>query len=607
MIKSKIFRKIALWQLGLILATALVIVLLVTPRVERETLEQLEESLDAQAAMLRDASRPVLTQPATTTVEAFDARVRALGQETGTRFTVIAADGMVLVDSLGLETTLQDPHGNRPEIQQARSSGVRGASTRHSRTTGLDFRYVALPVFEAGTLVGYARTSFDMSAVDRRRAALWGHVGLGVAVAALLALIGGLILSRRFATRLGAMSAAARRMALGEPAGWLPTDRRDEEGDLARAIQEVDLKLRDRLDTLARERNELSGVLGSMHEGVVAVDREQRVVHMNALAREYLHVKDGNPVSQPLWDTTRIADVSDLIDQVLDDGEERSAEIRVADHPPARTLEVHVSPLEGHDGSVAGVVLVLHDVTELRRLEAMRTEFVANVSHELKTPLAAIQGLVETLADDGDMDAEVRQRFLGRARSQVLRLSSLVTDLLALSQVESEARTLERSGIDLRDVARESARRLDLTGRSPDLTLSVELPDEPVPVLGDEEALGRAVDNLLDNAVKYTESGGRIRLRLAPRGDSAVVTITDTGIGIEERHLDRIFERFYRVDKARSRALGGTGLGLAIVKHLVEAHGGGVQVESEAGAGSTFRILLPLDPLDAPGREEQEG
>jgi len=313
-------------------------------------------------------------------------------------------------------------------------------------------------------------------------------------------------------------------------------------------------------------------------------------------------------IGQHVWDTTRVGDVSEFVDKVLADGREQSAEIRVADHPPPRTLEIHASPLMAPSGGIGGAVLVLHDVTDLRRLEAMRTDFVANVSHELKTPLAAIQGLIETLADDEGMEGEVRQRFLGRARDQVLRLSALVTDLLALSQVESEARSLERRSLDLRDVLQESESRLDLTGRMRELDVAVELPDEIVPVLGDEEALGRIVDNLLDNAVKYTEDGGEIRVRLTTEGDHAAIEIGDTGIGIEERHLSRIFERFYRVDKARSRALGGTGLGLAIVKHLVEAHGGRVEVESEPGEGTNFRLLLPLDPLDAAGlvREAEE-
>ena len=439
MIRSRLFRKVVLWQLTLILLTALAVVLVATPRVERETLEQVEETLAAEAAMLRDIARPALLAPEDEPlVETLATRLRALGEETGSRFTVIAADGRVLADSLGLQATMTDPHANRPEIQQARETGKQGTSTRHSRTTNLDLRYLALPVFEGERLVGFARASMDTKTIESRRKAMWGHVGLGVAVASVLALVGGLILSRRFTRRLGAMSAAARRMARGEPAGRLPTDRRDEEGDLARAITEVDSQLRERLQALGRERNQLSGVLASMSEGVVAVDREQRIVHMNAVAAGLLRVRSKDVLGRRFWETTRVAEIRDLIDGVLSDGEARTEEVRVADHPPPRRLQLNASALKGANGDAGGAVLVLHDVTGLRRLESMRTDFVANVSHELKTPLAAIQGLIETLADDDGMDGETRKRFLGRARSQVVRLSSLVTDLLSLSQVESE-------------------------------------------------------------------------------------------------------------------------------------------------------------------------
>jgi two-component system phosphate regulon sensor histidine kinase PhoR len=598
-IRSRLFRKVALWQLTLILLTALAVVLVATPRVERETLEQVEETLAAEAAMLRDIARPALLAPENEPlVETLATRLRALGKETGSRFTVIAVDGRVLADSLGLQATMTDPHANRPEIQQARETGKQGTSTRYSRTTNLDLRYLALPVFEGERLVGFARASMDTKTIESRRKAMWGHVGLGVAVASVLALVGGLILSRRFARRLGAMSAAARRMARGEPAGRLPTDRKDEEGDLARAIMEVDSQLRERLQALGRERNQLSGVLASMSEGVVAVDREQRIVHMNAVAAGLLRVRSEDVLGKRLWETTRVAEIRDLIDGVLSDGEARTEEVRVADHPPPRRLQLNASALKGANGDAGGAVLVLHDVTGLRRLESMRTDFVANVSHELKTPLAAIQGLIETLADDGGMDGETRERFLERARSQVVRLSSLVTDLLSLSQVESESRSLERHPLDLREVLEESAGRIDLSGRS--RRLALDLPDDPVAVLGDGEALGRIVDNLLDNAVKYTEDTDEIHLRLTTANDTATIEVQDTGIGIEPNHHERIFERFYRVDKARSRELGGTGLGLAIVRHLVEAQSGRIEVESVPGRGSTFRIHLPLEPLDAP-------
>ena len=253
-----------------------------------------------------------------------------------------------------------------------------------------------------------------------------------------------------------------------------------------------------------------------------------------------------------------------------------------------------------------GAVIVLHDVTELIRLETVRRDFVANVSHELKTPLTAIRGLLETLLDDASMDAEMRRRFLEKAHVQGLRLTALVQDLLALSRIESEEGAVEHRRMDLCETVRAAVRRIDptLTGRA--LTLDVSLPDEPVYVFGDEEAIRQITDNLLDNAFKYTPDGGSIGVRVSRQEENAVIRVKDSGIGIEAIHLDRIFERFYRVDKARSRELGGTGLGLAIVKHLVEALRGTIDVASEVGRGTTFRVFLPsasspsLDTEDPP-------
>jgi two-component system phosphate regulon sensor histidine kinase PhoR len=239
-------------------------------------------------------------------------------------------------------------------------------------------------------------------------------------------------------------------------------------------------------------------------------------------------------------------------------------------------------------------VVVLHDVTELRRLERIRRDFVVNVSHELKTPLTAIRGFIETLMDDPDIDMDTRSRFLARVNDQTLRLSTLVSDLLVLSRVEAEAGGIERRPVRLRQMLGECANRLTAGRLGDSLAFEQEMPDEPVIVLGDEEGLRQVVDNLLDNAIKYTPKGGNVTLRLSVEEGSAVLEVEDTGIGIEAQPIDRIFERFYRVDKASSRELGGTGLGLAIVKHIVGSHNGRLAVTSEPGQGSTFRVTLPL-------------
>ena len=248
--------------------------------------------------------------------------------------------------------------------------------------------------------------------------------------------------------------------------------------------------------------------------------------------------------------------------------------------------------------------MVLDDLTQLQRLERVRTDFVANVSHELKTPVTAISGLVETLIESEEMDEETRSRFLGKIQNQSLRLSSLVADLLALSRVEArDEQQLELRRMDLRMTALDSVRRATVAAEEKGIQLHSHLPEDAVNVNGDEEALRQVVDNLLDNAIKYTQGGGGVSLSVEVEGDSAILLVKDSGIGIEAEHQERIFERFYRVDKARSREVGGTGLGLSIVKHFTASMGGAVGVESEPGVGTVFRVELPLaeeEEVEAP-------
>jgi two-component system phosphate regulon sensor histidine kinase PhoR len=258
------------------------------------------------------------------------------------------------------------------------------------------------------------------------------------------------------------------------------------------------------------------------------------------------------------------------------------------------TIDLRASPLRDAEGGLSGAVAVLHDVSELRRLESVRRDFVANVSHELKTPLTAIRGFVETLLSDPRLEPATRQRFLERIRDQSERLSLLVADLLTLARIESQQIERELYVLDLRGALREAALRFGPQCQGQGIALELaELPDEPLEVRSDPESIREIVDNLMDNAIKYTPSGGRVRLGARRVGDQVEISVSDTGIGIEPRDQERVFERFYRVDKARSRELGGTGLGLSIVKHLALALEGGVSLESRPGRGSTFFVHLP--------------
>jgi two-component system phosphate regulon sensor histidine kinase PhoR len=362
-------------------------------------------------------------------------------------------------------------------------------------------------------------------------------------------------------------------------------------GDLARAFNRMAAQLRERLKLLEHEREKLETVLESMTEGVVAVDQDERLLHLNRSAREMLGIAPVAPRGRGLVEVIRQPELIEVLRAAARDRREHVEDVRLHASGRDRVLAIHAAPL-GPRGAVAVVL----DVTALRRLETVRRDFVANVSHEIKTPLAAMLGLVDTLVDDQAMAPDVRARFLGKLRDNVHRLTDLATDLLHLSRAETEPITA-REAVDLDAAGSAVVDRFTATARAKGVAL-VHAPAAGAAVLCwcDPTALVQILDNLVDNAVKYTPAGGRVELRTGRRDAHVAVEVSDTGIGIEPSEQARVFERFYRVDKARSRDVPGTGLGLSIVKHLVEAHGGAVELESWPGRGSTFRVLLPPPP-----------
>lgn len=424
-----------------------------------------------------------------------------------------------------------------------------------------------------------------------------GRVGpVLVWTAALLAGLGVGLAAGKLARR--ARSLLARASALGSPAPPGGAGSGDEFARLEACLEENEASFVEQVEQLKAERNQLTAVLGGMVEGVVAIDRDRRVLHLNAVAANWF----GRPgpelaVGRPIYELSRQPEVSGALIEAMEERTQVSrtfALVRLAGEDGGR-FELNASPLlsSRRDGElVEGAVAVIHDITELERLESVRRDFVSNVSHELKTPLTAIHGYVETLLDADPIDGPTRGRFLRKIRRQSNRLGALVSDLLTLSRIESSAEHPERV-LDLRSAAGEVLNLLGPAGEERDLELVAEFPDEAVEVVGEEEAIRQALSNLVDNAVKYSSAGGRVLVRLQARKGRAVLEVEDQGPGIASEHLDRIFERFYRVDRARSRELGGTGLGLAIVKNVARRHGGGVEVESEQGRGSTFRLWLP--------------
>jgi two-component system phosphate regulon sensor histidine kinase PhoR len=370
-------------------------------------------------------------------------------------------------------------------------------------------------------------------------------------------------------------------------------------GSLAGSINELADRLNQRSDGANRQSQQLLAILSSMVEGVIAVDSDEHIVHLNEAAARMLSLNQHEAIGGRVWEVLRNPQVLQPLQDVLRDGVQRSAEVLIPGRKSDQVIELAAAALRVRGRTVAGAVAVLHDVTELRRLQGIRKDFMTNVSHELKTPLTAISGLVEAMLDEPDMPEDQRMHFLSRVQAQNDRLIALVRDLLTLSRIEADSFDLPLSRVDIGSVLQESLRTLGPRAEASKLELHVVLPESPLYSLSNPEAIRQIVDNLIDNAIKYTPEGGAVKVGLAERNGKIECVVSDSGVGIPEEEQERVFERFYRVDKARSREVGGTGLGLSIVKHLARAIGAGLKLESALGHGTTFTLVLhPAESSD---------
>jgi two-component system phosphate regulon sensor histidine kinase PhoR len=559
-------------------------------------LDHTERELQARAALVREQVMPAITAD---TPQQLESLVQRLGQASGTRITVIAADrpgaakGVVLADS-DSDPTLMENHATRPEFLTA-LLGRPGRAIRYSETLRQDFMYVAVPVTEDGRLTTIVRAAVPLTRVNDALASLYGSIAVSAIVAAVLAALIGLYVSRRISRQMNEIKVGAERLAAGDFTHKLFVPRVEEFASVAESINQMAEELDDKLRRLTHERNEREAVLASMVEGVLAVDTDERVIAVNAAAARLLDTDPAMAEGKAIQEIVRNPDLQHVVAQTLGGHRPVEADIVMRVGAEERNLQANGTLLHGDgEGGDVGAVVVLNDVTRLKRLEAVRRDFVANVSHELKTPVTSIKGFAETLEDGALDDPDTARRFVRIIAGQADRLNSIIEDLLALSTLEQsgDSPLLQLEEADLCDVV---AVALEVCGPKAEAK-HVELRDTcPGRLLArvSPPLLEQAVVNLVDNAVKYSSEGGAVEVGLAEADDEFVISVSDKGPGIAREHLPRLFERFYRVDKARSRDLGGTGLGLAIVKHIAQIHGGRVSVESVVGGGSTFRVHLP--------------
>jgi two-component system, OmpR family, phosphate regulon sensor histidine kinase PhoR len=559
-------------------------------------LSQIRQDLLNQAYLLTDLFVPLL-EPLRQ--RELDRRCKQVGGKVLTRFTVILPNGKVVGDSEAVPDDMEN-HGDRPEIRQALKGSV-GSAVRFSGTLRQRMLYVAIPIPDKhkSALYGVIRISIATDAIDEQLRTLQIRIALGGVIIAVLASLVCLAISRRITRPIEAMRQGAARYARGDLSHRLHPPETRELAGLAAAMNQMAQDLEERIQAVIRQRNESQAVLSSMVEGVIALDREERIMHLNQAAARLLNRRVDYLRGRSIQEVMRNRDLHHLVNTTLSEGANTEGDITLYQNGD-QIFNIRCTSLMDPGGISIGALLVINDVTQLRRLENMRSDFAANVSHEIKTPLTAIQGFVETLHQGAVDDPAEVDRFLGIIQKHVRRLTAIIDDLMRLSRLEQdqESRRLAMETGLVADVIRTAVGLC--RGKADERRITVEVAcEEGLTAEMDAELMEQAVVNLLDNAIKYSLAGSRIEVGARRHHEEIRIHVRDQGMGIPSGHLSRLFERFYRVDKARSRNMGGTGLGLAIVKHIIQAHGGQVTVQSAQQRGSTFTLHLPGRPVQA--------
>jgi two-component system phosphate regulon sensor histidine kinase PhoR len=570
-------------------ASALLAVLvLVGPGLRQRAIDQVQERLLAEAKLVaRVVEEPLARGAGASEV---DTLVDEAARDVQARISVIAPDGRVLGDSSlsGEALARMENHAGRPEVAEALRIG-QGQSIRHSTTVEDDLLYVAVPVRSQGRLVGVARVAYPLTAVVEQATALRRAVALALSIAFAITAAVSALLAPSLLGPLRSIMDTARRFAAGDMAARIPKVRGDELGELARILNQSADRLQARLTESGRERARTEAILKAMEEGILAVDHRGTVLLANDALRRDFELEE--PVGRHYLESVRQSEVGEVLEAVLKTGERRVAEVEILHL--RRFFGIVGVPYPGDGDAPPGALLTFHDVTERHRVDRIRRDFVANASHELRTPLTSIRGFVEALEDGAVDEPQRAERFLGKIRTHADRMAALIQDLLDLSRLEAGERPPQLAEVDIAEIVADVMGSLQEAAARRQITLE-QKGSEVQTLITDADRVRGIVENFVDNAIKYTPAGGHVEIHVRPLPQGAArIEVEDDGPGIPAEHLPRLFERFYRVDKARSREIGGTGLGLAIVKHLAESIDASVDVTSEVGTGSCFSLTLP--------------
>jgi two-component system phosphate regulon sensor histidine kinase PhoR len=568
----------------LILLTMLGLGIYLSSFIRQMYLTELEAQLSNEANLIGDNLLPFLTD--NVNLDKLDLAAKHWGELVGARITIIAPDGTVISESQENRLSM-DNHINRPEVIAALSHN-RGSSIRYSNTAGYDMLYYATLIKIDNEVLAVLRLALPLQAVDSKITGLQQTLsGITLLVAAIAVLLTILIASQTTRS-IRELTKASERMASGDLDIHLPIPADDDTGQLSRALNKMAIQLRNEVETLQSEQSKLTAILQQMTDGLVMVNHLGIVQLINPAAEDMFMVSEGEAVGQSLAISLRQHQIVELWQRTKATGEVQSTTFEVS----SRRLYLQGIAVPMHQEQVGNILLLFQNLTRQRYLETVRRDFISNISHELRTPLAALKALTETLQENALDDPPAARLFIQRMETEVDSLSQIVSELLELSRIESGRVPLNLKFTAPAEILGPAVERLRLTAERAGLEITVDCPKDLPLMFADPSRLEQVIVNLLHNAIKFTPNGGQIDVSARLISGAIAFSVRDTGIGIAEDDLPRIFERFFKADRARSS--GGTGLGLAISHHIVEAHGGKIWVESIEGKGSTFSFSIPL-------------
>lgn len=546
-----------------------------------------EKDLVEQARLISSIIEPYLIEKNYPPIASI---TRDLGERVNTRITIIRKDGKVLGDS-NYNFNKMENHAGRPEIKKA-LEGSKGVATRYSTTLDIDTMYVALPLEYQGEVIAIIRVSLPLIEINKTLFNLEMIILTGIILASSIAVLLSIKLSRTITEPIKSINNTAKKIAQGDLEQKIFTRSKDELGQLSHAINDMTLALKKQIQEVTAGKKRIEAILNHMVSGVLVISNRGIIQSINPEAIRMFGTSIKKAINKPYQSVIRNFGLQEMIEKVINTGEVESYEFSTI-YPENLTLKAYIAPVN-HEGENKQIVIVFHDITMLRQLEKMKTDFVANASHELRTPVAAIKGFAETLLDGALENETLSKRFIAIIDKEADRLIRLINDLLDLSRIEAKGAQLSAEPIDIGKLLHSSVVNLSNEAAEKEVKLEINVANDLPPVRANKDMITQAFVNLIDNAIKYTNSGGKVEVGAVVDEGYLKIKFKDSGIGIPKEDVPRIFERFYRVDKARSKEVGGTGLGLSIVKHIMELHKGYVHVQSELGKGTTFWLALPI-------------